>query len=120
MVVITQFTTVLVGLSTIASAVPMAHPPPTHSPRRAFSVNQITRPLEKTKKINLPGIYANALAKYGCEIPANIRAAASQGSAVATPEQYDIAYLTPVKVGKSTLNLDIDTGSADLYVFHLQ
>lgn len=119
MVVITQFTAVLVGLSTVASAVPMARPPPTKSPRRAFSVNQITRPLEKAKKVNLPGIYANALAKYGGEVPANIKDAASQGSAVATPEQYDLAYLTPVKVGKFTLNLDIDTGSADLYVSHL-
>lgn len=114
MVVITQVTTVLVGLSAIASAVPMAHPPISH-PRKSFTVNQISRPLEKARKINLPGLYANALAKFGGQVPANIKEAASKGSAVTTPEQYDMAYLTPVKVGKSTLNLDIDTGSADLY-----
>lgn len=114
MVVIAQFTAVLVGLSAIASAVPMAHPPTFH-PRKAFSVNQISKPLEKARKINLPGVYANALTKYGGMVPASVKDAADKGSAVAAPEQYDIAYLTPVKVGKSTLHLDIDTGSADLY-----
>ena len=115
MVVITQVTTVLVGLSAIASAVSVAHPP-TYHPRKAFTVNQVSRPLEKTKKVNLPGMYANALAKFGGQVPVNVKEAASKGSAVAIPEQYDIAYLTPVKVGKSTMHLDIDTGSADLYV----
>lgn len=41
------------------------------------------------------------------------------GSAVATPEDYDVEYLTPVQIGTpaQTLNLDIDTGSSDLWVY---
>lgn len=41
------------------------------------------------------------------------------GSAAATPEEYDVEYLTPVQIGTppQTLNLDLDTGSADLWVY---
>lgn len=41
------------------------------------------------------------------------------GSAVTTPEEYDVEYLTPVQIGTppQTLNLDIDTGSSDLWVY---
>lgn len=41
------------------------------------------------------------------------------GTAVATPEQYDVEYLTPVQIGSpaQTLNLDFDTGSSDLWVY---
>jgi hypothetical protein len=42
-------------------------------------------------------------------------AAASQtGSVDADPEQFDAEYLCAVTVGNTTLNLDFDTGSADL------
>ncbi len=38
------------------------------------------------------------------------------GSVVANPMLNDKEYLSPVTIGGQTLNLDIDTGSADLYV----
>lgn len=36
------------------------------------------------------------------------------------PEQGDIEYLSPVTIGGQTLNLDFDSGSADLWVFNTQ
>lgn len=41
------------------------------------------------------------------------------GTAVTTPEEYDVEYLTPVEIGNpaQTLMLDIDTGSSDLWVY---
>ncbi|PGH20380.1 hypothetical protein AJ80_03648 [Polytolypa hystricis UAMH7299] len=40
-----------------------------------------------------------------------------QGTVQATPDEDDMQYLSPVKVGDQTLNVAIDTGSADLWVF---
>lgn len=47
------------------------------------------------------------------------RKARTTGSAVTTPETYDVEYLTPVQFGTpaQTLNLDLDTGSSDLWVY---
>ncbi|KAF2150091.1 aspartyl protease [Myriangium duriaei CBS 260.36] len=61
-------------------------------------------------------------AKYGKldSAPAKLKAAAAagqSGSVTATPEGNDEAYLCPVTLGGQTLNLDFDTGSADLWVF---
>ncbi|KAK9777748.1 putative Endothiapepsin [Seiridium cardinale] len=70
---------------------------------------------------------AKAYRKYGAPLPDYLTSAlnhthtkrAATGSAVTTPEQYDTEYLTPVSIGTpaQTLNLDFDTGSADLWVF---
>ncbi|KAF7165572.1 hypothetical protein CNMCM5623_009757 [Aspergillus felis] len=111
MVVFSKVTAVVVGLSTIASAVPVVQS------RKGFTINQVAKPVADNKTINLPALYANALSKYGATVPPSVKAAASSGSAVTTPQQYDTEYLTPVKVGGTTLNLDFDTGSADLWVF---
>lgn len=43
--------------------------------------------------------------------------ASSSGEVSATPEENESEYLSPVKIGGQTLNLDFDTGSADLWVF---
>ena len=40
----------------------------------------------------------------------------SSGSVVANPMLHNSEYLSQVTIGGQTLNLDIDTGSADLYV----
>ena len=38
------------------------------------------------------------------------------GSVVATPQDHNSEFLCPVTVGGQTLNLNVDTGSSDLYV----
>ncbi|KAJ5558779.1 Peptidase aspartic catalytic [Penicillium sp. DV-2018c] len=111
MVVLNKVTAAIVGFSAIVSAVPVK------SPRKGFTVNQVSRHATSTRTVNLPGAYAHAIAKYGGTVPSHVHAAAASGSAVTTPEDGDIEYLTPVTIGKTTLNLDFDTGSADLWVF---
>lgn len=110
MVVFSKVTAGLACFSAVASAAAV----PVKSPRAGFSVNQVQKTTTGTKTVNLPGLYANALSKYGGTVPANVHAAAVSGSAITTPEDNDVEYLTPVKVGDTTLNLDFDTGSADL------
>ena len=81
------------------------------------------------KKIAGPIALARVYGKYariGANAPAQVNAAASKaagtndGTVVASPEQYDQAYLESVTVGGQTLNLDFDTGSSDLYVESLR
>ncbi|KAI0473219.1 secreted aspartic proteinase precursor [Xylariaceae sp. FL0804] len=73
---------------------------------------------------------AKTLNKYGAKLPDGLAQTMSrlssvilkrgqEGSASATPEQYDIQYLTPVQIGTppQTLHLDFDSGSSDLWVF---
>lgn len=64
------------------------------------------------------------LKKYGATVPETVSKAAAaaaagsqEGSVTATPEEYDSEYLCPVSVGGTTLMLDFDTGSADLWVY---
>lgn len=88
--------------------------------------------------------YQKAFLKYGAIVPEELNTAVSRirnkimselqgvrlpnlpikdkratGSAPATPEEYDVEYLTPVQIGSppQTLMLDFDTGSADLWVY---
>lgn len=100
----------LAGLSAV-SAVPTAQPR-----RRGFTLNQLIKPTTQglSRTVNLPGMYAGVYTKFGANVPTDIKSAADNGTAVAKPEDNDKEYLTPVKIGDTTLNLDIDTGSADL------
>ncbi|WPH02738.1 aspartyl protease [Acrodontium crateriforme] len=63
---------------------------------------------------------AQALQKYKLPVPEKVAARAAadlqKGSVTTTPQENDIDYLTPVTIGRNTLNLDIDTGSSDLWV----
>lgn len=85
--------------------------------RKAFSLHQVER---KKFLRNGPRQMAKDLAKYNIQVPESVivAAAAVNGSAPAVPvDEYDSLYLTPVTVGNSTVQLDLDTGSADLWVF---
>ncbi|KAH7406970.1 aspartic peptidase domain-containing protein [Phaeosphaeria sp. MPI-PUGE-AT-0046c] len=93
--------------------------------RDAFSVEQVAR---GTYRKNGPQQVVKTLRKFGKTVPANLLAAAENaatvqiesdtGSDPAVPsDQYDSSYLSPVTVGSSTVHLDFDTGSADLWVF---
>ncbi|KAK6853777.1 Eukaryotic aspartyl protease [Apiospora arundinis] len=42
------------------------------------------------------------------------------GLVAAKPEANDVEYLSPVKIGGQTVNLDFDSGSSDLWVFNSQ
>jgi len=85
----------------------------------AFSVEQVANPAYKGPE---PGAIqvARMHAKYNKNgVPANIAAAASAaaGSVSATPgDSYDSEYISPVKIGSQTFQLDFDTGSSDLWV----
>lgn len=110
MVIFSKITVAVAGLASFASAVPMGGAPR----KSSFTVNQLAKPAGNPKVVNLPGMYASALSKYGATVPANVKAAAESGSVTTTPQNNDEEYLTPVNVGGTTLNLDFDTGSADL------
>ncbi|KAJ4286631.1 hypothetical protein N0V88_007921 [Collariella sp. IMI 366227] len=78
---------------------------------------------------NGPVEFAKIYRKYGVALPKDLQAAVAQfhagrvkrtsGSAETTPEANDVEYLTPVSIGtpEQVLNLDLDTGSSDLWVF---
>ena len=88
--------------------------------RSAFVVNQVEHgKFYKNGPLQLLSTYQK-YAKVGAVAPAQVKAAAAaqqSGQVSANPEQYDAAYLSPVTIGNSKVNLDFDTGSADLWVF---
>jgi Eukaryotic aspartyl protease len=108
-----------------ASAVPT----PDLHPRSSITLTQV-----KNDKFVANGVAARAKAysKYHGTLPADLVQAIGQsgskfqtfvltsGSAPATPADiYDSEYLVPVSIGTpaKTFNLDLDTGSSDLWVF---
>jgi len=82
----------------------------------AFSV---TQKLNTNFVANGPAAYAKAFLKYNKPMPHDLAAATgNDGSVTATPSNgYDTEYLCPVSIDGQTLDLDFDTGSADLWVF---
>lgn len=114
MVVFSKVAAVL-ALTMAASAMPAGSSRPSNP--KSFSVHQVARKHAGPKKVNLPGMYAHALGKYGAKIPRHVLAASASGSVVATPSASDEEYDCPVTVGSTSLALDFDTGSSDLWVF---
>ncbi|KAL1967175.1 hypothetical protein VTN77DRAFT_3466 [Rasamsonia byssochlamydoides] len=110
----------LVSALSLYSAVAVAAPTaPSHG---HFSINQVAVP--RTKPRAPPAAeYARALRKYKANVPSSVASAAAgsvTGSATNQPITGDEEYVTPVIAGQSTLHLDFDTGSADLWVFSSQ
>lgn len=105
----------------VASAgLAMAAPAENIMGRSTFQLNQVSAgKILKSGPIDMMKTY-NKYAKHGAVAPSDVQAAAAaaqSGSAPANPESYDESYLVPVTVGGQSLNLDFDTGSADLWVF---
>lgn len=113
-------------LSRITAALPVNESPNTPG-GATFQVTQVLNPNHVP---NGPLAYVKALRKYGAPISDELREAATravnttgltrrqqEGTVTAVPEDgYDSEYLSPVSIGTPAqlLNLDIDTGSADL------
>ncbi|KAI9726246.1 MAG: Type I transmembrane sorting receptor [Cirrosporium novae-zelandiae] len=115
---------ILVAVAAAYASVSLAAPAPPIDSRSSgvsFTLNQVSR--GKVRKI--PAIERQkTYRKFNTTVPAKIKAAAvsaaaaaESGQVTATPEEYDEAYYCPVTVGSDTLELDFDTGSADLWVF---
>ena len=102
--------TSLLAASALASLTLAKPIPQAATPAKGFTVNEaVQKPFQAG-----PVLLQAAYNKYGAPVPADVAAAAGQGTVTATPEQYDAEYLCPVEIGGQTLNLDFDTGSADL------
>ncbi|KAF7984265.1 hypothetical protein HWV62_16110 [Athelia sp. TMB] len=102
--------------ATLASAAMFAAAVATPVEKRIGNFSVVQKKNEKFVA-NGPMAYAKAYIKYGKTMPAELAAAVS-GTVKASPEDaYDSEYLCPVSIGGQTLNLDFDTGSADLWVF---
>lgn len=102
--------TKLIAASALAGAV-LAAPTPRQPVKRGFSVNQkIAKPYQ-APAVQLRKVYQ----KYNVAVPEDVaKAAQGDGSVAAIPEEGDVEYLSPVEIGGQTVNLDFDTGSADL------
>src|SRR5690242_4737315 len=107
--VLPQVLAVLVALSAVTSAFP------SKKQTSGVTVRQIARP--RLAPYSPASEYTKALRKFSgldieeADITGDILAL-SNGSAPADPEPFDLEYLTPVKVGDQTLNLNFDTGSS--------
>jgi aspergillopepsin I len=105
----------LVSLTALVAALALVQATPiTLEKRKAFTVSQVEKPSKFIKSGAVS--VAKTFLKYGKPVPANVAAAAAaQGSVEAEPsDEYDSSYLSPVNVGGTVMELDFDTGSADL------
>lgn len=84
--------------------------------KQAFTIHQSDVPKEYIQ--SGPAAVLSTYNKFGKTAPSDVvaAAAANDGVVSASPTAYDSQYLTPVTIGGQAVNLDFDTGSADLWV----
>ena len=83
---------------------------------RAYSKYGMVPPVETQENDN-----TNTATTQTEEKLSNVAASSGGGSGevTATPEDHNSEFLCPVTIGGQTLNLDVDTGSSDLYALTL-
>ncbi|KAF4555730.1 Aspergillopepsin-1-like protein 2 [Elsinoe fawcettii] len=95
-------------------------------PRMGYTVSTDLHLSNKSLNLNPAFSLAYPYIKYNVAQPAVVKAAVAKqqqknakvtGSATTTPEPFDVEYLVPVNVNGQTLNLVLDSGSSDLWVF---
>ncbi|KAF2740781.1 Asp-domain-containing protein [Polyplosphaeria fusca] len=105
--------TAAVAFVGVVGATPVEIPKPKHFTIKQVERSQFLRNGAQSK--------VKTFRKYGAKIPLSLLNAAyagPNGSAPAVPgDAYDSLYLTPVTIANTTVQLDADTGSADLWVF---
>lgn len=109
-----QTLAVLAGFAAVAVASPVEK-----RDNIKFTVPQVAT--GNTNVAAPPIALSRAIKKFGGTPPTQVEAAAAaaqqSGTVTATSYNGDSEYLCPVSVGGTTLNLDFDTGSSDLWVF---
>ncbi|KAL1633813.1 hypothetical protein SLS56_002692 [Neofusicoccum ribis] len=121
---------VFVLLVALLATVVLARPAPSKTTKtlqpRSFKVPRSLNP--KVKRKDGARAIRKAMRKYGIK---PVTAASNQtlaagnstgenGEVAANPEDNEALFLSPVKIGGQTLNLDFDSGSSDLWVFSTQ
>lgn len=106
------------AFASIAHAAPASAPVVPNTHNLHFSVQQ--KAIQKNIKITPAQHVLNTYNKYNKKAPAQVKSAAAayqSGSVSADAVPYDVEYISPVKIGSQTFNMDFDTGSSDLWVF---
>jgi aspergillopepsin I len=105
-----SFTAYLAISALAATSLAKPVPVPEVPTRKGFTINQsVPKPFQAG-----PVVLQRAYRKFNRAVPEDVSRAAQDGTVSATPEQFDSEYLSPVSIGGQTVNLDFDTGSADL------
>jgi hypothetical protein len=99
--------------------------------RRSFSLNQVAVNVAHRGPWHGPSLVQRTYLKYGLDVPEHVARAAAKlelqrqwpsfggngkTSVPVRPAPNDVEFLVPVEVGNHQLQLDLDTGSSDLYV----
>ncbi|WEW56518.1 hypothetical protein PRK78_001963 [Emydomyces testavorans] len=104
-------------IAMLAAFLVLIHANPSDNGPCYFTVIQVVNP--KHIRRSPEYLYARALSKYGQDHSALVARDMLQlnGSVIATPEKDDESFLSPITIGNQTMLVNIDTGSADFWVF---